>query len=116
MCVCVCDEKPCAHRESERWGSQPLTVVLEEGTWSEDAALLSRIAENQAPQVVQWFRICLALQGRWVRSPSWEDPTHCGAPSPELLKPSGPELRLQENPHTAARGDPRSLLLEKAHV
>ena len=66
VCMCVCDEKPCAHRESERWGSQSLTVVLEEGTWSEDTALLSRVAENQAPLVVQWLRICLGLQGRWV--------------------------------------------------
>ena len=46
--VCVW---PCAHRECERWGSRPFTVVLEEGTCLEDAALLIRIAENQAPLV-----------------------------------------------------------------
>ena len=29
--------------------------------------------------VVQWFRICLPVQGTWVQSLVWEDPTCCRA-------------------------------------
>ena len=29
--------------------------------------------------VVQWLRICLPMQGAWVQSQLWEDPTCLGA-------------------------------------
>ena len=32
-----------------------------------------------ASLVVQWLRICLAMQGTPVQSPVWEDPTCCRA-------------------------------------
>ena len=32
--------------------------------------------------VVQWLRICCAMQRTWVRSLVWEDPTCCGAAKP----------------------------------
>ena len=32
--------------------------------------------------VVQWLRICLPMQGTWVRSLVWEDPTCHGATKP----------------------------------
>ena len=32
--------------------------------------------------VVQWLRICLPMQGTWVRSLVQEDPTCCGATKP----------------------------------
>ena len=32
--------------------------------------------------VVQWLRICLLMQGTWVQSLVWEDPTCCGATKP----------------------------------
>ena len=48
--------------------------------------------------VVQWLRICLPMQGTWVRSLVWEDPTCHGATKPmhhnywacepQLLKPA----------------------------
>ena len=35
-----------------------------------------------ASLVVQWLRICLPMQGTWVRALVWEDPTCRGATKP----------------------------------
>ena len=35
-----------------------------------------------ASLVVQWLRICLPMQGTWVRALVWEDPTCHGATRP----------------------------------
>ena len=35
-----------------------------------------------ASLVAQWLRICLPMQGTWVRAPVWEDPTCRGATGP----------------------------------
>ena len=35
-----------------------------------------------ASLVAQWLRICLPMQGTWVRALVWEDPTCCGATKP----------------------------------
>ena len=35
-----------------------------------------------ASLVVQWLRICLPMQGTWVRALVWEDPTCRGATGP----------------------------------
>ena len=37
---------------------------------------------NRASLVAQWLRICLPMQGTWVRALVWEDPTCCGATRP----------------------------------
>ena len=37
---------------------------------------------NGASLVVQWLRICLLMQGTWVRALVWEDPTCRGATRP----------------------------------
>ena len=36
----------------------------------------------RASLVAQWLRICLPMQGTWVRALVWEDPTCCGAAGP----------------------------------
>ena len=36
----------------------------------------------QASLVAPWLRICLPVQGTWVRSLVWEDPTCCRATKP----------------------------------
>ena len=36
----------------------------------------------RASLVVQWLRICLPMQGTWVRTLVWEDPTYRGATKP----------------------------------
>ena len=36
----------------------------------------------RASLVAQWLRICLPMQGTWVRALVWEDPTCCGATKP----------------------------------
>ena len=41
--------------------------------------------------VVQWIRICLPMQGTWVRSLVWEDPTCFGATMPVHLYYQAPE-------------------------
>ena len=35
-----------------------------------------------ASLVAQWLRICLPMQGTWVRAPVWEDPSCRGAAGP----------------------------------
>ena len=37
---------------------------------------------NWASLVAQWLRICLPMQGTWVRALVWEDPTCRGATKP----------------------------------
>ena len=36
----------------------------------------------RASLVAQWLRICLPMQGTWVRALVWEDPTCRGATRP----------------------------------
>ena len=38
--------------------------------------------ELWASLMVQWLRICLAMQGTWVKSLAQEDPTRLGASKP----------------------------------
>ena len=42
----------------------------------------SEIEKSWTSLVVQWLRICLAVQGTWVQSLVLEDPTHPGATKP----------------------------------
>ena len=37
---------------------------------------------NRASLVAQWLRVCLLMQGAWVRALAWEDPTCRGAAGP----------------------------------
>ena len=78
--------------------------------------------------VVQWLRICLPIQGTWVQSLVWEDPTCHGAIKPvchnycarvpQLLKPTRlePVLCNKRSPCTTTKSSPHSPQLEKAHV
>ena len=43
--------------------------------------ILKRLALG-ASLVAQWLRICLPMQGTWVRALVWEDPTYHGATGP----------------------------------
>ena len=47
---------------------------------SEDSQ--SRFLGHGASLVAQWLRICLPMQGTWVRALVWEDPTCRGATKP----------------------------------
>ena len=38
--------------------------------------------------MVQWFRICLPVQGTWVQSLVWEDPTCHRATKPACHEPT----------------------------
>ena len=44
--------------------------------------LLYKKLMHRASLVVQWLRICLLMQGTWVRALVWEDPTCRGAARP----------------------------------
>ena len=37
---------------------------------------------SRASLVTQWLRVCLPMQGTWVRALVWEDPTCRGATGP----------------------------------
>ena len=39
-------------------------------------------AHLRASLVAQWLRVCLPVQGTWVRALVWEDPTCRGAAGP----------------------------------
>ena len=39
-------------------------------------------SQGWASLVAQWLRICLLMQGTWVRALVWEDPTCRGATGP----------------------------------
>ena len=43
---------------------------------------VSQKEKNRASLVVQWLRVCLPMQGTWVRGLVWEDPTCRGATRP----------------------------------
>ena len=43
---------------------------------------LSIKKKTRASLVAQWLRICLPMQGTWVRALVWEDPTCHGATRP----------------------------------
>ena len=97
----------------------------------------------RASLVAQWLRICLPMQGTWVRVLLREDPTCCGATKPvrhnywactlepashnywarmpQLLKPARLESVLcnkrshpMRSPRSAMKSSPRSPQLEKS--
>ena len=44
--------------------------------------VLSKLAQSGTSLVAQWLRICLPIQGTWVRALVWEDPACRGATGP----------------------------------
>ena len=97
--------------------------------------LLSRYTGIGASLVAQWLRICLPMQGTWVRALVWEDPTCRGATKPVrhncwacALEPVSHnycarvptahalqrEATAVRGPRTAIKSSPRSPQLEKA--
>ena len=56
-----------------------LTFITQESLSPESTHQKSK---DGASLVVQWLRICQAMQRTWVRSLVWEDPTCCGAAKP----------------------------------
>ena len=73
--------------------------------------------------MAQWLRICLPMQGTWVRALVWEDPTCRGAAGPvtQLLSlrvwslcSTTREAVTVRGPRTAMKSGPRSLQLEQA--
>ena len=78
-----------------------------------------------ASLVAQWLRVCLPMQGTWVRALVWEDPTFHGATrparEPHLLSlrvwslcSATREAVIVRGPHTAMKSGPRLPQLEKA--
>ena len=77
-----------------------------------------------ASLVAQWLRVCLPMQGTWVRALVWEDPTCHGATAPVshnywacasgALAPPTREAAIVRGPRTTMKSGPRSPQLEKA--
>ena len=44
--------------------------------------VVTKVNTWRASLVAQWLRICLPMQGTWVRALVWEDPTCRGAAGP----------------------------------
>ena len=47
-----------------------------------EKTVMHKSAQSRASLVVQWLRICLPMQGTWVRALLREDPVWRGAPKP----------------------------------
>ena len=58
-----------------------IVILLMENKWEIILQLLKR-RYFRASLVAQWLRICLLMQGTWVRALVWEDPTCRGAAGP----------------------------------
>ena len=77
-----------------------------------------------ASLVAQWLRICLPMQGAWVRALVWEDPTCRGAAGPrgpQLLSlrvwnlcSTTREAAIVRGPRTVMKSGPHLPQLEKA--
>ena len=74
--------------------------------------------------MAQWLRICLPMQGTWVRALVWEDPTCHGATKPVSLQllslrvwslcSATREEAIVRGPRTTMKSGPLSPKLEKA--
>ncbi|KAJ8786651.1 hypothetical protein J1605_006140 [Eschrichtius robustus] len=67
-----------SHMPRSNWAREPQLLSLR--VWSLGSA--TREAATVASLVAQWLRICLPMQGTWVRALVWEDPTCRGATRP----------------------------------
>ena len=54
-----------------RFQQLPITFERTQGTHCQKKS-------HRASLLAQWLRICLPMQGTWVRALVWEDPTCCG--------------------------------------
>ena len=96
--VWLCPFTPCTvvqarKQEGLNYGSSFLTCLLNCHLTSPLASTWSRVVLHlqtspqvktacRASLVAQWLRICLPMQGTWVRALVWEDPTCHGATKP----------------------------------
>ena len=55
--------------------------MLGEGNFQRSSQL--KVENTWTALVVHWIRIYPPMQGTWVQSLVWEDPTWCGPPKPE---------------------------------
>ena len=105
---------------------------------SELSKLFVKNVDSRASLVAQWLRVCLPMQGTWVRALVREDPTCRGATGPRHHSYWACALELashncwglcawspcsamgeaiaMKGPHSAARSGPCSPQLEKARV
>ena len=63
------------------WANKTIPWSSLRSHYSYSSGRLWQSSQN-LPLVVQWLRICLPMQGTWVRSQSQEDPTGLEAPMP----------------------------------
>ena len=57
-------------------------VTDDNWTYCGDYFIMYKNTESRASLLAQWLRICLLMQGTWVRALVWEDPTCHGATRP----------------------------------
>ena len=63
------------------WLSQKVQLKSEK-VWYSRKNFYFKSQKAGASLVAQWLRICLPMQGTWVRALVWEDPTCRGATRP----------------------------------
>ena len=68
--------------EAEKWISDLEDRMVEFTATEQNKEKRMKRNEDRASLVAQWLRICLPMQGTWVRALVWEDPTCRGATGP----------------------------------
>ena len=57
-------------------------IIKKKKEKTEISRIINEKRGSRASLVAQWLRICLLMQGTWVRALVWEDPTCHGAAGP----------------------------------
>ena len=57
-------------------------IFLKPSKWIPLASIIFKNFLHRVSLVAQWLRVCLPMQGTWVRALVWEDPTCRGAAGP----------------------------------
>ena len=73
-----CPESGVATTSPKPWRTRAAFFVV--FMWIQCQSLVQR--NSRTSLVVQWLRICLPMQGTWVQSSVWKDPTCWGATKP----------------------------------
>ena len=70
------------HEHSEKFNKELENIKKNQTELKNTITEIKKKYTRGASLVAQWLRICLLMQGTWVRALVWEDPTCRGATRP----------------------------------
>ena len=88
MGMCYSEEKRMSEHQSGEamWPRELVKTLYFETNWKYVVIYPFKNIHYWASLVAQWLRVCLPMQGTWVRALVWEDPTCHRATGPQLLE------------------------------